>query len=223
MGSIGAAHSRKGSYGRSLSWVSSAERLAGYYWCFRAAAGWDRLPRQAITCQPMSRAAGTKPDAHCRLLGRDGRTSSCGPTAVFQTTGCCWLLPASLSTRSSRSSRASEPLFRSMAYLPIRAASSLILTPCRGLPRRCRRCAAGAAGSVSPTDKTALGFGFAGSLIIGMWSANAGVSALFEALTTVYEEHEKRSLVKYYATTFAFTAGESFSYSCCWPCWSYCR
>jgi membrane protein len=56
-------------------------------------------------------------------------------------------------------------------------------------------------------DKTALGFGFAVSLIIGMWSANAGVSALFEALTTVYEEHEKRSLVKYYATTLAFTAG----------------
>jgi membrane protein len=56
-------------------------------------------------------------------------------------------------------------------------------------------------------DKAALGFGFAVSLIIGMWSANAGVSALFEALTTVYEEHEKDSLLKYYATTLAFTVG----------------
>jgi membrane protein len=56
-------------------------------------------------------------------------------------------------------------------------------------------------------DRAALGFGFAVSLMIGMWSANAGVSALFQALTAVYQENEERSLIKYYATTLAFTAG----------------
>jgi membrane protein len=56
-------------------------------------------------------------------------------------------------------------------------------------------------------DKAALGFGFAASLLFSLWSANAGVSALFEALTAVYEEKEKRSLIKYYAMTLAFTAG----------------
>jgi membrane protein len=56
-------------------------------------------------------------------------------------------------------------------------------------------------------NRAALGFSFAVSLVIALWSANAGVSGLFEALTAVYEEKEKRSLVKYYATTLAFTAG----------------
>jgi membrane protein len=56
-------------------------------------------------------------------------------------------------------------------------------------------------------NRAALGLSFAVSLVIALWSANAGVSGLFEALTAVYEEKEKRSLVKYYATTLAFTAG----------------
>jgi membrane protein len=56
-------------------------------------------------------------------------------------------------------------------------------------------------------NRAALGFSFAVSLGIALWSANAGVSGLFEALTAVYEEKEKRSLVKYYAMTLAFTAG----------------
>jgi membrane protein len=56
-------------------------------------------------------------------------------------------------------------------------------------------------------DRAALGFGFAVSLVFSLWTANAGVSGLFEALTAVYEEKEKRSLIKYYAVTLAFTAG----------------
>ena len=54
-------------------------------------------------------------------------------------------------------------------------------------------------------NKAALGFGFAASLMFSLWSANAGVSALFEALTAVYEEKETRGLIKYYAITLAFT------------------
>ena len=56
-------------------------------------------------------------------------------------------------------------------------------------------------------DRAALGFGFAVSLAFSLWTANAGVSGLFEALTVVYEEKEQRSLIRYYALTLAFTAG----------------
>jgi membrane protein len=56
-------------------------------------------------------------------------------------------------------------------------------------------------------NRAALGFGFAVSMVFSLWTANYGVSALFEALTAVYEEKEKRGFVKYYATTLAFTVG----------------
>ncbi len=56
-------------------------------------------------------------------------------------------------------------------------------------------------------NRAALSFGFAISLLFSLWTANYGVSALFEALTAVYEEKEQRGFLKYYATTLAFTAG----------------
>jgi membrane protein len=43
------------------------------------------------------------------------------------------------------------------------------------------------------------------SVIIAFWSANSGVSALFDALNVIYREREKRLLVGFYATTFLFT------------------
>jgi Virulence factor BrkB len=52
-------------------------------------------------------------------------------------------------------------------------------------------------------DRAALGFSFAVSMVISLWSANAGISALFEVPTAVYEEKEKRSIVD--AITLAFT------------------
>lgn len=56
-------------------------------------------------------------------------------------------------------------------------------------------------------DKASLGFGFAASLVFSLWSARAGVAALFDALTAVYEERERRGIFKYYAVTLSFTAG----------------
>ena len=53
----------------------------------------------------------------------------------------------------------------------------------------------------------ALGLAFLLSLAVALWSANSGVSALFDALNVVYKEREKRSLVRFYATTFLFTLG----------------
>ena len=54
---------------------------------------------------------------------------------------------------------------------------------------------------------TTLGIGFAVSLAIALWFSNSGMTGLFEALNAVYEEKEQRSLLKYYATTLAFTVG----------------
>lgn len=50
-----------------------------------------------------------------------------------------------------------------------------------------------------------LGTAFVASLLISLWSANAGVSALFDALNVVYKETEKRPLWRFYAQTLLFT------------------
>jgi membrane protein len=42
---------------------------------------------------------------------------------------------------------------------------------------------------------------------MSLWSANSGVSALFDALNVVHGETEERSLLQFYATTFAMTLG----------------
>lgn len=52
-----------------------------------------------------------------------------------------------------------------------------------------------------------LGVGFAASMLIALWSSNAGISGLFTALNAVYEEQDQRSIVKFYAITLGFTAG----------------
>ena len=50
-----------------------------------------------------------------------------------------------------------------------------------------------------------LGTASLASVAIAFWSANSGVSALFDALNVIYREREKRSLVRFYATTLLFT------------------
>jgi len=52
-----------------------------------------------------------------------------------------------------------------------------------------------------------LGFAFLLSLLVSIWSANAGVKALFDALNVVYGEREKRSFLKLNAISLAFTCG----------------
>jgi len=53
------------------------------------------------------------------------------------------------------------------------------------------------------TDR--LGVAFVLGLLIAFWSANSGIAALFDALNVVYDEKEKRPLLRFYATTFLFT------------------
>ncbi|UOM35178.1 YihY/virulence factor BrkB family protein [Acuticoccus sp. I52.16.1] len=50
-----------------------------------------------------------------------------------------------------------------------------------------------------------LGIGFAVGLGVALWSANAGVKALFAAMNVVYGEEEKRGFVKLTLISLAFT------------------
>jgi membrane protein len=52
---------------------------------------------------------------------------------------------------------------------------------------------------------TTLGISFAVGLVISLWSANAGIKALFDALNAVYQEKEKRSFIRLNALTLSFT------------------
>jgi membrane protein len=50
-----------------------------------------------------------------------------------------------------------------------------------------------------------LGVTFILGLLMAIWSANAGMKAIFDALNVVYEEHEKRSFLRLNLTSLAFT------------------
>jgi membrane protein len=60
---------------------------------------------------------------------------------------------------------------------------------------------------ISQQSTGKLGAAFAIGLGVALWSANSGVAALFDALNVVYDEKEKRSLVRLYGTTLLFTLG----------------
>jgi membrane protein len=52
---------------------------------------------------------------------------------------------------------------------------------------------------------TALGATFLFGLVLAIWSANAGVKAVIDALNVVYEEREKRSFIRLNLLSLAFT------------------
>ena len=61
--------------------------------------------------------------------------------------------------------------------------------------------------ALTANPPSALGLGFLLGLAISLWSANAGVKALFDALNVVYHEREKRSYLHLTLISFAFTFG----------------
>jgi membrane protein len=61
--------------------------------------------------------------------------------------------------------------------------------------------------SLAEKNINTLSTAFLIGLVVSMWSANSGVSALFDALNVVHGETEERSLLQFYATTFAITLG----------------
>jgi len=54
---------------------------------------------------------------------------------------------------------------------------------------------------------TALGATFLFGLVLAIWSANAGVKSIFDALNVAYEEREKRGFIKLNLISLSFTAG----------------
>jgi membrane protein len=60
---------------------------------------------------------------------------------------------------------------------------------------------------LTQNGKPTLGYTFAFSLAISIWSANASVKALFDALNVVYGEPEKRGFIWLTAITLTFTCG----------------
>ena len=64
--------------------------------------------------------------------------------------------------------------------------------------------------AITSKQTPALSLAFGISLLVAFWSANSGMGALFDALNMVYGERERRSLVRFYGTTFLFTLGAVF-------------
>jgi membrane protein len=60
---------------------------------------------------------------------------------------------------------------------------------------------------VSAQGGSTLGFAFAAGLLISLWSANAGIKALFDALNVVFGQQEKRSILWLNAVSLVFTLG----------------
>lgn len=54
---------------------------------------------------------------------------------------------------------------------------------------------------------SALGLAFLAGVALSLWSANAGMKALFDALNIIHDETEKRSFIKLNAISLVFTLG----------------
>jgi membrane protein len=61
--------------------------------------------------------------------------------------------------------------------------------------------------SLTSAPPKALGFGAILGIATSLWSANAGIKALFDALNVVYEEKESRGFIHLTLTSLAFTLG----------------
>jgi membrane protein len=61
--------------------------------------------------------------------------------------------------------------------------------------------------TLSATPQKALGFGAISGFLISLWSANAGVKSMFDALNAVYSEREGRSFLHLTWLSLCFTIG----------------
>jgi membrane protein len=58
---------------------------------------------------------------------------------------------------------------------------------------------------IASRGKNTLGFAFVVGLLVSLWSANAGIKSLFDSLNLVYNEEEKRGLIKLNLVSLTFT------------------
>jgi membrane protein len=61
--------------------------------------------------------------------------------------------------------------------------------------------------ALTSSNHKALGLGAIVGLLVSLWSANAGVKSLFDALNEVYHEKEKRSFIRLNLVSLSFTLG----------------
>lgn len=73
------------------------------------------------------------------------------------------------------------------------------------IPAEARQTLADQLNTIVQGSSSKLGIGLVLSLAIALWSANSGSSAMMSALNVAYNEHEKRGLLRYYATALALT------------------
>src|SRR5690242_11990246 len=74
------------------------------------------------------------------------------------------------------------------------------------IPQEARELIAGQLTTIVQGSNSTLGVSFIISLLVAIWSANSGTSALITALNVAYAEPEKRGLLHYYAGTLFLTA-----------------
>ena len=60
---------------------------------------------------------------------------------------------------------------------------------------------------IASKGPTTLGFSFVTGLGVALWSPNAGIKAMFDALNVAYDEKERRGFVKLNLISLAFTVG----------------
>lgn len=60
---------------------------------------------------------------------------------------------------------------------------------------------------LTSTDRTALGIGAIGGLLLALWSASSAVRTLMEALNVAYHEEEGRGFIRFYGTALVLTLG----------------
>jgi membrane protein len=60
---------------------------------------------------------------------------------------------------------------------------------------------------INQNSSGTLGFAFFSGLAIALWSANAGMKAMFDALNVAYDEEEKRGFIKLNLVSLSFTLG----------------
>ena len=58
---------------------------------------------------------------------------------------------------------------------------------------------------VASQGPSKLGFAFVIGFLVSLWSANAGIKSIFDALNLVYDEPEKRGLIRLNLVSLAFT------------------
>jgi membrane protein len=60
---------------------------------------------------------------------------------------------------------------------------------------------------LTQTDRSALGAGAIGGIVLALWSASSGMRTLMEALNVAYDEEESRGFIRFYGTALLLTLG----------------